>query len=194
MDRMLSTFAAFILAAGSATAGTDKGAEFSEEEVRQDVERYVATVFGATAPTLATYNSFEGAKDEAEYELELQECKKRWGAAFQSGKTELTPKCASWVGDRAARADTEASLYYASLRSRIKLDPASLTITKVSCDPGTRNACLITAKAEPVGELEFYHAVSPRMADLGLMGLVAVNGQQVAELVAERTSPARSAD
>ena len=178
---------------GCAPSSATAEQPYSEAEVRRDVSRYVATVFGDAEPTLADYNAFEGPKDEAEYRQELAECARRWGSAFESTQdgSKLNEECASWIAKRARNAGETQSLYYMQLRKKVNLSPEHFEIVTIQKPAEPRAAYRIFAKAAGVsGDVEFFHASDRGMADLGLMGLSAVAGKPVASIIGADDSPA----
>ena len=167
-------------------AGAEQHAEFSEADVRVNVNRYLHAVFGKTVPSLATYNSYEGPHDEAEYRLEIVECLNRWAKAFDviAGREVLTPKCKEWILKRGEHPESERSLYYAALRQRLGLVGAQLRIDSVRRPHEAGGSFSVTVTCRrPRVTLDLYHARDPEVAELGLLGILKVNGRPVDKVV-----------
>jgi hypothetical protein len=152
---------------------------FSESTVRENVQAYLRVLVAPKPPSLADFYRFHGRHSEREFEFELRECHERWneGLTTADGRSELEPKCKQFVLDRAARSGEVPSLYLGALRSTLSLPGASFQLGSLRrTNPTEANAAFLVEAAVGPHSLEISHAANPTYADLGLLGVVRVDG------------------
>jgi hypothetical protein len=165
--------------------GTER---FSLDEVRVNVGRFLGTLFGPKEPTLADYNLFHGGGHEDEYDAEVAECERRWGADPQIAPGQpFGAECRGWLVERSKNADTVPSLYYRALRAKLALEPRELAIFAIE-DTGRRTTGyrVVVEDRDHETRLELYHAADPQMTDLGIVRIVRVNEEGIAVFLAGR--------
>lgn len=94
----------------------------------------MSDVFGNDYPTLEHFVKYQGRHGEEEYELELELCREKWGNANQDIKKyakNLPKECADWISNRNKNPGTTASLFYQSIREKIKDFPVQYQIMSI---------------------------------------------------------------
>jgi hypothetical protein len=172
--------ACFMLTCGLAFADTSD--QFTQDEVRLNVHRYIDVVFGPVTPTLADYLGFEGGHNEAEYALELRECEKTYSSKSVSrpGDILANPECTRWISARRNNPSASPSLFYKAIREKLNVDPKNVTIVSILRKDGANGAYRVTVRLKGYPTIEFFHATRRRDADLGLVAISKVGSTPIA--------------
>lgn len=187
---MLCVFAINSVLAGAADAGGNN--IFGAERVRENVFKYLETVLGKGDPTLADFYGYESAHNMAERHLELGECRRRWGEPHVTvdGRIVVQKDCRHWLEDRARNARTTHSLYYSRLRKELGAPLIDSRVTALMRPNEPHAAYLITVVTRNAKfTIELYHAADLEHADLGLMGVLKINGTPVNKFLSVPTMP-----
>jgi hypothetical protein len=163
-------------------ASNGENARFTDEEIRQNVQKYVDVVFGDQEPTLDDYHSFEGVHVETELTFELVICEcNTWTPP------NVSAECISFIRNRADNASSVPSYYFRFLRDFLRIKNGKVAVQMIrrvnEGKPAEVQMVLIDAMLTDVS-FEFYHAGDRKAAiPLGLVGLSKVNNQPIMEIV-----------
>ena len=144
---------------------------FSAQEVRDNVIRFMHTVFGESLPTLNTYYHYEG-HSESELTEELIHCMQHWNIAgtVNDLAKDLPTECRSWIGERHRREKETFSLYYWKLRRRFDSFPLDYKITDIRQE-GFLYLIVVDVGEEKPKRIILEHIAAKKNQELGLIGI-----------------------
>lgn len=155
--------------------------EFTDEEIKQNIVKYVTIVFGKKTPTLQDYYNLEGENAENELIFELDECKRRgWIPTIDS------LECIQFTKERSKKAVTVPSYYYNFIRTFLKKNDENLVIHNINRDTQRNKDELKTVLVDAsLGKisLQFYHAGDICAAQLGLVMLYKIDNNSISKLI-----------
>lgn len=155
--------------------------EFTDDEIRQNIHKYVNVVFGSKSSTLQDYLNFEGEHGEAELTFEIEECvRKGWIPPIKS------QECINFARERTENANDVPSYYYNFLRTLVKREGKNLVIHEINHLPQKQENELKTVLVDvSLGEisLQFYHAGDICGVPLGLIMLTKMGDKPISEIL-----------
>lgn len=157
--------------------------EFADNEIRQNIHKYINVVFGEKTPTLQDFINFEGdeAVIEVEEPFEEEECKRRgWDIEFS--------ECINFMRERTEKADRVLSYYYNFLRSLIKKEDRDLVIHEIYRPEQKKEELKVVLVYASIGRtnLQFYHAGDTCGVPLGLVAITKINNKPISEILKKK--------
>lgn len=169
-----------VIVPGVPLAGSD---DFSDQEVRNNLNTYMNSVFGKVNPTLATFEKYEGSDPGIEAELSLLECAKM----FPEKAPEDNPRCGAWLRERYSNPDKAESFYYSRLRSFFQPNLAGLEIKKI--ERGIYCVKFPDLRGTGMVHLRIRHAEKRSLSDLGVVSILQINGAPIRQYLGLANEP-----
>lgn len=162
-------------------ASASQNMTFTNEQIKENIQKYLNVVLGEKEPTVQDYLNFEGSGSERELVFELHECQCRGWGPYSS-------ECIQFTRARRENAARERSYYYRYLRSLLSKQKGELIIHEISLPDGARYGVgqfLIEASLGKT-QLEFYHAANASVVPAGLVGILKINNEPIFDILDRR--------
>jgi hypothetical protein len=155
--------------------------KYTKQEVYNNAIYYLNVVFGTNEPTLYDYMKFEGIDQGYEAQLTLLTCSKLFPGKDPSNSEE----CGKYINYRYDHKDEVISIYYDYIRKKLAISPSLIQKAEINViEPvSDANAYRVVVDLPSFGQLVIGHALNHDTSELGLIGVVEVNGEPISKVI-----------